>query len=547
MDKTKIFKPLTFGTSGLRGKTEAMTDLECYINIKGFIKFLKERGELDHVHKDLALGGDLRSSTPRIMSALTQAIEDSQCKVLFCGNVPTPALAYYAMCHDLPSIMVTGSHIPDDRNGIKFTKKTGEILKSDENDILRNVALAREEEYARPQHESLFNDKGMFKENHLLPDTGVETEVRNLYIHRYLDIFKDKPLLGKKIVLYQHSAVGRDLIQVILEGLGANVIPLGRSSTFIAVDTEKITNDTILFLENTARRHEPFAIVSTDGDSDRPLLADENGQFVPGDKLGALVSLFLSPDFVAIPISANDAVVSSLEQKGIEVKQTRIGSPYVIEAMYNKLKDCPDSKVVGWESNGGFLLGSNWTIYDNFLRALPTRDAVLPIISLLLLAVKENEAISNLVTIKLPKRHTLADVIDNKTPGCETYTEEIGKTIIKMLSPENIHIHQVNFTEDGLRIEEGESDPETVNNLTGIRKKLQRCFTKERGFPEIVSINFLDGIRIVFSNNDVVHLRPSGNAPEFRLYATAVTMEKAQEIVQKRAEIISCIIRKITQ
>ena len=369
MDK---FKSLEFGTSGLRDKVTAMTDMACYINTRGFIMFLEERGDIDNLNKNIALGGDLRSSTPRIMSSVSLAIKNSGYRTIFCGRVPTPTLAYYAICKGIPSIMVTGSHIPDDRNGIKFTKRSGEVLKSDEEDILRNVEYARTTEYEKPLQESLFEKKGMFKEEYSLPEAEFETEAINIYVHRYTDVFKNKPLSHKKIVLYQHSAVGRDIVQEIFEGLGADVVPIERSNKFVPVDTEKVSIDTTSLLQKASMEHKPFAIITTDGDSDRPLLADENGRFLPGDKLGALVSIFLSPDFVAIPISANDAVVSSLDERGIKVMQTRIGSPYVIDAMNSEIERNPGSKVAGWECNGGFLLGSDWSIDDSTLKSLPT-------------------------------------------------------------------------------------------------------------------------------------------------------------------------------
>ncbi len=537
-------RPLKFGTSGLRDKVTAMTDRECYINTRGFIRFLKEKGEINDI---VALGGDLRSSTPRIMSAVACAIVESGCELFYCGNVPAPALACYAMSIKVPSIMVTGSHIPEDMNGIKFTKTTGEVLKADEETILRNVHFARMEEYTKPQQISLFNENGMFKTGYSLPEAEQKKVVEWMYAQRYIDVFKDKPLLGKKIVLYQHSAVGRDVIQKIFEGLGSTVIPVRRSSKFVPVDTEKITDETSALLDGLAKRYKPFAIISTDGDSDRPLLADENGRFVPGDKLGALVSMFLHPDFAAIPISANDAVVNSLEQQGIKVKQTRIGSPYVIAAMDDELRNNPDSKVISWESNGGFLLGSDWAIYGNSLKALPTRDAVLPLLSALLIAMEENKTVSELVTLKLPERYTHADIIDDKTPECEAYTAEMGNSIVKMLSPCAKDIESVDFVEGVISVKGTELDSEIIKDLVSIREKLCGCFTKERGFAEIISINFLDGIRIVFDDNDVVHLRPSGNAPEFRLYATADTQERANEIVEQRKEIIPGIINKIVR
>ena len=110
---------LTFGTSGLRGLVTDMTDLECYINAVGFLRFL---AQADGLQKDslVYLAGDLRHSTPRILRAVHQAITDSGYKTLYCGLIPTPAVAYAALQKGVPCIMVTGSHIPDDRNGIKF-------------------------------------------------------------------------------------------------------------------------------------------------------------------------------------------------------------------------------------------------------------------------------------------------------------------------------------------------------------------------------------------------------------------------------------------
>jgi len=516
----KKFKPLTFGTSGLRDIVENMTDMECYINSIGFIYFLEEGGE---VASSIALGGDRRFSTPRIMTAVAQAIKDAGYETFCCGKVPSPTLTFYGMQNGVPSIMVTGSHIPDTRNGIKFSKPTGEVLKTDEEAILKNVAKAREEEYSKSEDETSFDVNGMFKDEHQTPEPLRENEAIDLYVRRYLEVFPADTLNGKKIVLYQHSAVGRDIIEKILKGLGAEVQSVGRSETFVPVDTEKVSEDTRNKLKRWAKEYTPFAIVSTDGDSDRPLLADEKGEFLSGDKLGALVSIFLKPDFAAVPISANDAVVSALTSESIEVKQTKIGSPYVIAAMNEKLADDPSAKVVSWESNGGFLLGCDWSVENGTLKALPTRDAMLPLISAIRLAISNSETISELIEKSLPHRYTHSDVADNNTPGCSKYTADMGKEIIKMFSPKK----------------DGEID--------AIKEKLRKYFNKNRGFGKITDVNFTDGIRIVFDNGDVSHLRPSGNAPEFRNYATSDTQRRADEIVKKRKEILTEMINEVIQ
>jgi len=244
-----------------------------------------------------------------------------------------------------------------------------------------------------------------------------------------------------------------------------------------------------------------------------------------GDKLGALVALFLEPDFAAVPISTNDAVISVLKAKGIGVTQTKIGSPYVIKAMIDELAKNPGSKVVSWESNGGFLLGSDWTIGGKTLKALPTRDAILPLVAVMLEAIKEDKTISRLISSSLPKRYTHADVIDDKTEGCTAYTAEMGKKIVEKFS-----------------VPEGKND----ERFKTVKESLSKYFNKGTGFSEIASINSIDGVRIVFGDNKVAHLRPSGNAPEFRMYATADTQQEAEEIVEKRLVIMPMMISDMT-
>jgi phosphomannomutase len=534
---------LKFGTSGLRDTVENMTDRECYINTRGFIDFLKETGEIEERGSCVAIGGDLRVSTPRIMASVARAIEDLGFRVISCGSLPSPALAYYAIKKKIPSIMVTGSHIPEDRNGIKFTKCSGEVLKSDEKIILKNVANARIEVTRTPGLDGLFDANGMFLEKPAQTENAAGKEAIDLYVSRYTRFFPEDGLSGVKVVLYQHSAVGRDIVKRILEELGAEVVTVGRSEKFIPVDTEKISKQTLGLLGGWAKEHKPFVIISTDGDSDRPLLADESGSFIPGDKLGALVCLYLNPDFAAIPVSANDAVIKALSSTGVKVKQTKIGSPYVVKAMADEKAMSPSSKVVSWESNGGFLLGSDWHMGENVLDALPTRDAVLPIIAVIMLAKRQKSSISGIVGNNLPSRYTDAGVVDNSTPGCEKYTAEMGKNIVKDLTPAAGGVVQADF-EKGQVTVEGKSPAEPLRNkLEDIKQNIEVYFNEARGFGKIKSINFVDGIKVVFGGGDVVHLRPSGNAPEFRVYATADSRERAGEIVSLKDEVIPAIIR----
>ncbi|MCL5096129.1 MAG: mannose-6-phosphate isomerase, class I, partial [Candidatus Omnitrophica bacterium] len=265
--------PLAFGTSGLRGLVADITDLEAYVNTRGFLDYLCASGDVKPGGK-VSVAGDLRPSTNSpgrsILRAVARAIQDAGLEVDNLGELPTPALTYYAIRKDRPSIMVTGSHIPFDRNGIKFNRSSGEILKSDEPGILASVQRVRRAEYDRPRTLSLFADDGMFKKEHehLLPP--VNHEGRREYLRRYWDFFPPRALQGARICFYQHSAVGRDLLVELLAGLGAEVIPLGRSESFIPIDTEAIAIEQFEVLQalaDQARREgrRVDAVISTDG------------------------------------------------------------------------------------------------------------------------------------------------------------------------------------------------------------------------------------------------------------------------------------------
>src|SRR5258708_270473 len=208
---------------------------------------------------------------------------------------------------------------------------------------------------------------------------ALEAGVERGYVQRYFDAFGEGALRGMQIGLFEHSAVGRDQLFEVLTGLGAQVTRLGRSEAFIPVDTEAIRTEDVASAARWASEHRFDAVVSTDGDSDRPLISDEYGKWLRGDVAGILTAKFLGATAVATPVSCNTA----LEKSGAfaRVTRTRIGSPYVIEAMNGLLGG--SEKVVGYEANGGFLTATDFTIAGP-LPALPTRDAFLgPLAALL--------------------------------------------------------------------------------------------------------------------------------------------------------------------
>jgi phosphomannomutase len=523
--------PLKFGTSGLRAIATALTDLECYINICGFIEYLKNIGVEDGGIKDGAeifLAGDYRPSTPRIMRAVARAIQDSGCKVKNCGNVPTPAVAFCGRQNGCASIMITGSHIPEDMNGIKSYKASGEVLKSDEDKIIQHVAAAREKIYETlGTADCLFDENGMFVNNFVMPE--VDNNQTEIYIKRYTDVFPKNCLQGKKIVVYQHSSVGRDVVTEIFKRLGAEIIIEGRTEKFVAVDTEALKDGDLNLMKEWAEKYQPFALISFDGDCDRPWLSDEHGEFISGDLLGALTSLYLKADFGAVPITCNDAVDGILAEK-MKLIKTKIGSPYVIKSMIDAAAQ-GYKKIVGWEVNGGFLTFSDFEINNKSLTALPTRDAVLPLLCAILSAIEKNTTFSELMN-NFPKRNTYS----NKLPE---FSNAIAEKIIKKYSPVDENIDKLEFKADEIIITYKNNSTETVKTDSAFfgewqefKKTLEEKYLLSCGIKKITSLVYTDGLRIVTENKEVVHLRESNNAPELRCYAVADSLDRAKGLVQ---------------
>jgi phosphomannomutase len=533
--------PLAFGTSGLRGLVADITDLEAYINVKGALRYLLSIGDMAASSK-VVLAGDLRPSTDRIMRACMQAILDCGCSVENAGKIPTPALVSRAMASQGAGVMVSGSHIPFDRNGIKINKSIGEVLKADEPGILREVERVRDEEYSRTAANSAFNGDGMLKQAPSLPP--LDRRAEEDYVRRYTDSFVNNGLSGLRVLLYQHSAVGRDILARILSDLGATVSTAGRSDRFIPIDTENITGQQMDDLEkmiSDAEADSPRfdAIVSTDGDSDRPLVVavlpaaqvhpgGRRVRFLPGDLLGIITAEYLGANAAAVPVSANDAVERRMHERGILLRKTKIGSPYVVAALDEIKVAGRWERVVGWEANGGFLTGSDIRLAAGTLSALPTRDSTLPILANLFAAADRKTSLAELWNL-LPARFGCAGLLDN-------FPVAASQAILAKLIPPGGLI-EVEFDAAGGVFDRGVAGntaaalvPSMARDWQQAKAALNCFFTPAQGFDDIARINVLDGIRIYFRNGDVAHVRPSGNAPQLRLYACSDFQARADEI-----------------
>ncbi|WP_305405724.1 phosphomannomutase [Photobacterium leiognathi] len=460
---SKVIKSsdIQFGTSGARGLVEQFSINVCAAFSHAFINCM----QTEFNFKQVAIAIDNRPSSPTMAQACAKAVQQMGLEVIYYGVIPTPALAYVSMQNNIPCIMVTGSHIPFDRNGLKFYRPDGEISKDDEQAIL-NATVEFE----------VITD---------LSELTINNKAATQYVERYTSLFDSQMLAGKRIGIYEHSSAGRDLYSPMFQALGAEVIALERSDEFVPIDTEAVSEADKQKAKRWSKEYSLDFIFSTDGDGDRPLVADENGDWLRGDILGLLCADAINIEALAIPVSCNTTIESC--ERFNHVTRTKIGSPYVIAEFDTLAKQY--NSVAGFEANGGFLLGSDTIVNNKTIKALPTRDAVLP--ALMLLVAAKEKPIYELVNA-LPQRYTHSDRIQN-------FATEKSMAIIS----------------------EAKENPE--------------MFLSKIGFEnlDVIDVDTTDGLRMTLSSNDIIHLRPSGNAPELRCYAESKVNYSAQSLVEK--------------
>jgi phosphomannomutase len=450
---------LKFGTSGLRGLAVELEGQAARRYTAAFLRHL-QNGIAD-TPRQVFLGADFRPSSAAIVRDCAVAIEAAGLEAVDCGTLPTPALALHAIAAGGAAIMVTGSHIPADRNGLKFYLPTGEISKADEAGIVASL------------------------EDAVVPDAEIELldeadEARERYLERYAHFLPPGALAGKRIGVFEHSTVARDLLGEVLQTFGADVLSLGRIDGFVPVDTEAFADAVFAPLRGWIEAHRLDAIVSADGDGDRPLLMDNEGQFVRGDVLGILAARYLGATTVVTPVTSNSAI----ERMGLfeTVVRTRVGSPFVVEAM-----EKAEGSTIGFEANGGTFVGKGVSANGAALGPLVTRDAILPLLSVLGEAARQAVSVAQLVAA-LPLQHALADRLQD-VPG------EKSAAFLTRLS----------------------EDADYAAAVFG-----------EHGISDVARI---DGLQFWTGSGDMVHYRASGNAPELRCYVEAGSPERARELL----------------
>ena len=368
---------MKFGTSGVRGLVADMTDPVCASWVTGFLRHLRAEGA---PLSEVLVGRDRRPSSPRIAAACAAAAAAEGLIALDAGVVPTPALALAAAARGVPAVMVTGSHIPFDRNGLKFYRPEGEITKADEEGIAAARPGARRAAGGAAA-------AGRRRGGRMSPAASTSS----------------RPAASRARASASTSTAppGATFSSRCSRGSAPRWCRSGRARSSCRSTPRRSRRRSPRRIAAWVGELRLDALVSTDGDGDRPLVADETGAVLRGDALGILAARLLGADAVAAPVNVSTA----LERSGWfgRVRRTRIGSPFVVEAAAALAAEA--ALAVGFEANGGFLLAGTAERDGRRLSPLPTRDALVPMLAVLSEARRRGEPLSALVA-SLPARAT---------------------------------------------------------------------------------------------------------------------------------------------
>ncbi len=340
-----------FGTDGVRGVANADLSCELALNI-GRAAAYEVAGASDHRAKIL-IGKDTRKSSDMLENALAAGICSVGADCVLLGVVPTPAVAYLTRLYDADAgIVISASHNPMEFNGIKIFN--GEGFKLDD---------AIEDNIERLVKEGL--PEGCLKTHGDIGTVSEEPNAVDDYVD-YLASCVDADLSGMKIAVDCANGASVEPAMKLFPRLGAECIftavePDG-SNVNDGVGSTHLVNIKKVTVENGCDLGLAF-----DGDADRCLAVDENGEEIDGDKMIAIFARFMKDEgrlkgnTAVVTVMTNMGFMDYCERYGIEARRTAVGDRYVLELMR------AEGYSIGGEQSGHIIMLDHSTTGDGEL------------------------------------------------------------------------------------------------------------------------------------------------------------------------------------
>lgn len=400
--------PRLFGTSGIRGKIGSEITLDLITDVgMAAATYIGGKG------RKIVIGYDTRTSNKMVENAITAGILQCGSNVIRLGMVPTPLVGYATMKLNADlGIMITASHNPSEYNGIKLWNPTGMAYTQDQERTIEKIVY--EKDFSKVSWE----DIGDIKDN---------SSIISDYIDDLLDNVDIKGNL--KVVVDCASGAGSFISPIVLRKAGCEVITLNcQPDGFFPGRMPEPSEANLSELMKVVRATGADIGIAHDGDADRMIAIDDNGNMADFDKLLALVSSKIGGKVVTT-VDASFCVDKCMEEVNGEVVRTKVGDVHVAEAIV----ECNAS--FGGEPSGTWLHPDFCMCPDGILSALKVIEIV-----------EKNGPLSKLLE-EIPSYPTIRDKIE---------CENIQKTLIMEKVKEELpdcfdNVNDVNFI-DGVRI-----------------------------------------------------------------------------------------------
>ncbi len=350
-----------FGTDGVRGRAgEKLTPfLVTKLAMAAGIYF--KRHNNGHSNNKILVGKDTRKSGYMIENALVSGLTAVGFNVVQIGPMPTPAIAFLTESMRCDGgIMISASHNPYDDNGIKFFDDWGHKLTED----------------AEKEIETIFNDDALInKFQQTGTDIGASKRIDDV-IGRYIVFIKSSfpkhcNLNKFRVVLDTANGAGYKVAPTIFKELGAEVIVLNDEPNGYNINEDCGAMHPKNLAKEVIRSRADIGF-ALDGDADRLVVVDENGETIDGDKLIASLALFLKEQGTlknngcVATVMSNGAMERFLNNHGINLVRSNVGDKYVADEMIK------NGYIFGGEQSGHIIFSEFAKTGDGLLSALQT-------------------------------------------------------------------------------------------------------------------------------------------------------------------------------
>jgi phosphoglucosamine mutase len=321
-----------FGTDGVRGIVGEFLTPE-------LVERLGRAAALWSSGGRVFIGRDTRGSGPALEASFAEGVASAGGNAVLGGVLPTPAVALLAL--DLGAV-ISASHNPPEYNGVKFFDGDGQKLTD-----------AAEEEMEALLDESPSAARGTIDRVEISADS---------YLEHVLERF-GSDLSGLRVAVDCANGAYSEIAPKAFERLGAEVFPLATEPNGSNINVRCGATDLSL-LSRTVREQRVDLGVAFDGDGDRMLAVDAEGNPVDGDQILAVLALHLDVELVVVTVMTNLGFHRLMEEHGIRVLTTDVGDRYVLETLRRA------GGVLGGEQSGHIIYLDGHVTGDGLAAAL---------------------------------------------------------------------------------------------------------------------------------------------------------------------------------